>query len=260
MSNTQLLAINDKLIKLIEEKQDAMPKSFNKTRFIQNCMAVLQDTENIDKCDASSVARTLLKGAFLGLDFMNKECYPIIYGGKCTFQTDYKGEIKLAQKFSVRPVLNIFAELVREGDYFIKEVKDGEQTIQHKPPEGFNDGKVIGAYAVVLYKDGGMACDSMSVAEIEATRKNYSKQANGPSWTKSPGEMQKKTVLRRLCKTIQLDFDTIEQAQAFEDAADVDFNKETRPAQESPFNPKPTVIDGEFTEVKEGDAGATHKE
>ncbi|WP_342479496.1 RecT family recombinase [Paenibacillus sp. FSL F4-0097] len=251
MSNTQLLAINDKLIKMIEDKQDAMPKNFNKTRFIQNSMAVLQDTDNIDKCDASSVARTLLKGAFLGLDFMNKECYPIIYGGKCTFQTDYKGEIKLAQKYSVRPVLNIYAELVREGDFFLKEVKDGERTIQHRPPEGFNNSKVIGAYAVVLYKDGGMDCDSMSVDEIEATRKNYSKQANGPSWTKSPGEMQKKTVLRRLCKNIQLDFDTIEAKQAFEDGGDFDYNKEPRPAQESPFNPKSTVIDGEFTEVKE---------
>ncbi len=188
----KLLVINEKLIKLIESKQDAMPKSFNKTRFIQNCMAVLQDTDEIDKCDATSVARTLLKGAFLGLDFMNKECYPIIYGGKCTFQTDYKGEIKLAQKYSVRPVLNIYAELVREGDFFLKEVKDGQRTIQHKPPEGFNDGKVIGAFAIVLYKDGGMDCESMSVAEIETTRKNYSKQANGPSWTKSPGEMQKK--------------------------------------------------------------------
>ncbi|MEK4993236.1 RecT family recombinase [Paenibacillus sp. FSL H7-0918] len=257
MSNTQLLAINDKLIKMIEDKQDAMPKNFNKTRFIQNSMAVLQDTDNIDKCDASSVARTLLKGAFLGLDFMNKECYPIIYGGKCTFQTDYKGEIKLAQKYSVRPVLNIYAELVREGDFFLKEVKDGQRTIQHRPPEGFNNGKVIGAYAVVLYKDGGMDCDSMSVDEIEATRKNYSKQANGPSWTKSPGEMQKKTVLRRLCKNIQLDFDTIEAKQAFEDGGDFDYNKETRPAQESPLNPKSTVIDAEFTEVGEGATDGT---
>jgi recombination protein RecT len=100
MLNTQLLSINDKLIKLIEDKQDAMPKSFNKTCFIQNCMAVLQDTENIDKADASSIARTLLKGAFLGLDFMNKECYPIIYGGKCTFQTDYKGaEVQCSSSF-----------------------------------------------------------------------------------------------------------------------------------------------------------------
>jgi recombination protein RecT len=250
MSSSQLLTIHNNLEKLLDSKRDAMPANFNKTRFLQNSMSVLQDTKGINECDAVSIARTMLKGAFLGLDFFNKECYPIIYGGVCTFQTDYKGEIKLAQKYSVRPVLRIYAELVREGDFFLKETKDGEQTIQHKPPEGFNDGKVIGAYAVVLYKDGGMACDSMSVKEIEETRKNYSKQANGPSWTKSPGEMQKKTVLRRLCKTIQLDFDNIEQAQAFEDGAD--FEAKKQPEQNSPLN----IIDAEFEEI----ANAADKE
>ncbi|HBJ2611171.1 recombinase RecT [Clostridium botulinum] len=40
-------------------------------------MTVLKDTKNIEKCNEVSKARTMLKGAFLGLELFNKECYAI---------------------------------------------------------------------------------------------------------------------------------------------------------------------------------------
>ncbi|MNH86351.1 recombination and repair protein RecT [compost metagenome] len=253
----KLVTIHSNLEKLLDTKREAMPTNFNKTRFLQNCMTVLQDTKGIEQCDATSVARTMLKGAFLGLDFFNKECYAIVYGGSVQFQTDYKGEKKLAKKYSVRPVMDIYAKLVREGDDFREEVKDGQQTIQFVP-KPFNDGQILGAFAVALFTDGGMVYEVMTTAEIEKTRKDYSKQANGQAWTKSPGEMYKKTVLRRLCKNIELDFDTIEQAQAFEESSDFDMNKEAKPAQQSPLNP--TVIDAEYEEVEEDPAHEAEQE
>lgn len=252
-----LVAVHQKLDTFLDEKREAMPKSFNKTRFLQNCMTVLQDTKGIEHCDAASVARTMLKGAFLGLDFFNKECYAIPYGGSIQFQTDYKGEKKLAKKYSVRPVKDIYAKLVREGDDFREEVKDGQQTIQFIP-KPFNNEQILGAFAVALFTDGGMIYEVMTAAEIEETRKNFSKQANGQAWTKSKGEMYKKTVLRRLCKNIELDFDTIEQAQAFEDSSDFDMNKEPKPQQQSPLNP--TIIDAEYEEFDEEQADAAEQE
>lgn len=243
MVNNQLAVIHKNLNSLLESKKEAMPTSFNKTRFLQNCMTVLQDTKGIENCDAASVARTMLKGAFLGLDFFNKECYAIVYGGNVQFQTDYKGEKKLAKKYSVRPIKDIYAKLVRKDDVFIEEIKDGQQTIQFKPIP-FNDGEIIGAFAVALFEDGGLVYEVMSSAEIEQTRKNYSKQANGQAWTKSTGEMYKKTVLRRLCKNIELDFDTIEQKEAFEDGGDLDLNK--GPEQQSPLN---NVVDADFVDI-----------
>src|SRR5690606_34881131 len=132
-----------------------------------------------------------------------------------------------------------------------EEVKDGQPTVQFKPLP-FNDDEILGAFAVCLFEDGGMVYEVMSTKDIEDTRKNYSKQANGQAWTKSKGEMYKKTVLRRLCKNIELDFDTIEQAQAFEDASDVDFDKEVQPEKSK----QAAVIDAEFEvmadEVEQG--------
>ncbi|WP_336774232.1 RecT family recombinase [Paenibacillus sp. MMO-58] len=251
-ANTQLITIHNNLEKLIDSKKDAMPQGFNKTRFIQNCMTVLQDTYGIEKCEPTTVARTLLKGAFLGLDFFNKECYAIPYGASMNFQTDYKGERKLAKKYSVRKVKDIYAKLVRAGDVFEENITDGQQTIQFAPVP-FNNGDIVGAFAVVLFHDGGMLYETMSIAEMEHVKENYSKKSKdtgkfSKAWEVSTGEMYKKTVLRRLCKNIELDFDTIEQARAFEDAADVDFNKKTAPQQTSPLN----VVDAEYEVVNDG--------
>lgn len=234
------------LNKLINSKLEAMPQGFNQTRFMQNCMTVLQDTEGIEKYQPLSIARTLLKGAFLGLDFFQKECYAIPYGNEIKFQTDYKGEKKMAKKYSIRPIKDIYSKVVREGDLFEEEIINGQQTINFKPVP-FSNNEIIGAFAVVLYMDGGMEYETMSKKEIEDIRENFSKQKNGLMWTKTPGEAYRKTVLRRLTKGIEKDFCSEEQAQTYEDTSDFDFKKE-REETENPF------IDGECSEIDGGDS------
>jgi recombination protein RecT len=91
-----------------------------------------------------------------------------------------------------------------------------------------------------------MIYDTMSSEEIEDTRKNYSKMPNGQAWKNSTGEMYKKTVLRRLCKLIELDFETLEQKKIFEEAGDAKFEQEKEPATD--------VFDTTFTEEQDGQA------
>lgn len=224
-NNTKELVLRDthkNLISLIESKRDAMPKDFNQTRFLQNCMVVLQDVPNIDKCNPLSVARTLLKGAFLGLDFFQKECYAIPYGNDLQFQTDYKGETKMAKKYSIRPILDIYAKVVREGDEFLEMVVNGKQSVDFKPVS-FSDKPIIGAFAIVYYEDGGMEYETMSTEQIEGIRNNFSKMKNGLMWTKTPEEAYKKTVLRRLTKRIEKDFVSVDQAKVYEESSDSEF-------------------------------------
>ncbi|EQB3121731.1 recombinase RecT [Clostridium botulinum] len=71
------MASPNNLNSLLKAKEKALPKGFNEARFLQNCMTVLKDIKNIEKCNEVSVVRTMLKGVFLGLDFFNKECYAI---------------------------------------------------------------------------------------------------------------------------------------------------------------------------------------
>lgn len=109
-----------------------------------------------------------------------------------------------------------------------------------------------------------MLYDTMSKEDIEHTRQTFSKAANSKAWKESYGEMCKKTVLRRLCKLIDLNFDTAEQCQAFEDGSAFDVKekpKEKYRAQDiyqsqdqSSHNgdeDSDGVIDGTFKEVDE---------
>ena len=182
--------------------------------------------------------------------------HPLTDQGIAKFQADYKGEIKLCKKYSREPIKDIYAKLVRKGDFFEELIENGQQFVNFKPIP-FNSEEVLGAFAIVLYKDGSMMYDTMSVAEIEKTRSTYSKAKNSQAWKESPGEMQKKTVLRRLCKLIDLDFDNIEQRRAFDEGAGVEFEETPSKVmrkgadEDTPADVlgDDNVIDGDFKEV-----------
>lgn len=201
----------------LNEVKEALPKDFNTTRFVQNAVALLNDNtglQNFAKQNGTGQIKSgMMKAAYLGLDFMNKEAYLIPYGNQLQFLTDYRGAVKLSKKYSIRPIKDIYAKVVREGDDFQESIENGEPTIEFKP-KPFNDGKIVGAFAVCLFKDGGMMFDTMSLADLENTRKS-SKASGSPAWKNFTAEMYKKTVLHRLCKHIEIDFDSPEQYRYF---------------------------------------------
>lgn len=250
-----LPVIQSNLSTLIKSKASAMPQGFNETRFIQNCMCVLQDMnqEKLKKCTPISVAMTLLKGAFLGLDFFNGECYAIPYNKnigshdnptwiiEMKFQTDYKGERKLVKKYSIRKAKDAFAKTVRKGDKYEIFIENSHQFINFHPLP-FNNDEIIGCFAVVVYDDGDINTEEMSKEEINEVKENYAKKDQkgkfSKAWDKSFGEMCKKTVLRRLCKSIDLQFESAEQTQTFAESSEFEFNNKkkisTKPDVEQP--------------------------
>ena len=216
-------------MKQIEEKIKALPQGFNKDRFVLSSITLMRDMlkdekkrKNLNEISPESIVLCLMKGAFLGLDFLNGECYAIPYSGEMNFQTDYKGEIKVCKKHSIQPIKDIFAKLVREGDTYEEMVEDGRQKLTFTPIP-FSNANIVGAFAIVLYHDGSMLYESMSKDEIEKIREDYSKAKNSEAWQKSPGEMYKKTVIRRISKFIEKDFDNEEQLMAYDEGGGVEF-------------------------------------
>lgn len=244
--------IQNALMNQISEKMGAMPDGFNKDRFVLNCITLIRDMlkdkkkrDNLDGISADSIALCMIKGAFLGLDFLSGECYAIPYGKEMNFQTDYKGEIKVCKKHSIQPIKDIFAKIVREGDLYDEGVDDGKQKLTFKPIP-FNNGKIIGAFAIVTFMDGSMLYESMSAEEIEGVRQNYSKAKDSEAWKKSSGEMYRKTVIRRLSKYIEKDFDKVEQLMAYDEGGGVEFQNgllsTSRPQAALPDNGAPIDV------------------
>ena len=222
---TNLEIIQSNINSLIDSKAKALPQGFNKTRFVQNAMTVLLDTPKIKEMQPVSVARTILKGAFLGLDFFRKECYAIPYGENLNFQTDYKGDVKIAKQYSIRPIEEIYAKVVREGDEFSEYCENGRQSFIFRPV-AFSQKPIIGAFATVIFKDGEILVETMSAEEIENIRQSFSKAPNSAAWKNTPSEMYKKTVLKRLCKNIPLEFKTMEEQLSYSTADNATYEKD----------------------------------
>ena len=193
----------------LENQRSALPADFNINRFVQNSVALLNGNDTLMKFarehGTSQIKAGLMRGAYQGLDALNGEMYLVPYGSTSNFMQPYKGDVKMVKKYSQRPIKDVYAKLVREGDEFEEGVINGEPTINFKPLP-FNDGKIIGAFAVCLYVDGGMVYDTMSLKDLENTRSS-SKAKNSPAWSKFTGQMYLKTVLHRLCKHLSIDMD-----------------------------------------------------
>lgn len=240
----------------LTEVKDALPADFSIPRFVQNAVALLNNNKPLAQYaktyGTSRIKQGLLLGAYLGLDSLNQEFHLIPYGNELNFQKDYRGARKLIMKYSMRPVKDVYAMLIREGDCLEEVVQMGVRNVNFKPLP-LNRGKTIGAFAVVLYEDGGVAYDVMNIDELEATRKK-SRAANAMAWKDFPGEMQKKTVLHRLSKQIPLDFANQQQKDAF--MADVAIDTEHTDYSEEITDPFATVesediVDAEAKEIIE---------
>lgn len=217
--NEVQVTFSDLLTDKLEVVEQALPSDFNRTRFVQNAIAVLNDNPLLQKCNRQSLMAGLLKGAYLGLDFANKECYLIPYSGNAQFQTDYKGEIKFTKRYSIRPIKDIYAKVIREGDSFEEIITNGLPSINFKPLP-LNTGAIMGVFAVCLFDDGGIQYEVMTTADVNNVRNTYSKAKDSKAWKSSFDEMAKKVVLRRLCKHIECDFESVEARKAWEDSSD----------------------------------------
>lgn len=257
MANEVAQSFSGGLMVKLESVKEALPKDFNQTRFVQNCLAFMNEHPDLSTQNQSKIFMLLLKGAYLGLDFMKKECYLISYKGNLQFQTSYIGERKFVKKYAVNPIKDIYAKCVREGDVFTERITDGRQSIDFAPLP-FNRGAIVGVFAIVLYKDGSMDYETMAKEDVNAVRNAYSKAANSKPWTNSWDEMAKKVVLRRLCKHIDTDFESVEARNAWEDGSDADFSsknvvRSAKPVESDPFTDldEKDVFDGDMEVVDE---------
>ena len=240
----------------LDEQKEALPADFNIPRFVQNSVALLNGNATLAEFakehGTTQIKAGLIRGAFLGLDFLNSEAYLVPYGSTLNFMPSYKGMAKLAQKYSTRPIKSIYAKCVREGDFFEESIVNGEPTINYKAIP-FNGNEIIGVFAVCQYVDGGIVYEVMSKSDVEQCRKS-SKAKNSPAWASYWSEMAKKTVLRRLCKSITLDMDA-KLVEAMDSGLEIETDAREIAKQEieEEANAVPFVIDADSEEITDAE-------
>jgi recombination protein RecT len=104
----------------------------------------------------------------------------------------------------------IAADVVREGEVFEHWVDQFGEHFKHVP-EGDESKPIIKVYAAALTTDGAFYCAVMSITEINKVKAMSRASRDDSPWKQWPGEMMKKTALRRLSKLLPAGRDFFEE-------------------------------------------------
>ena len=205
------ITMSDYFISELERIGSALSPSFNRQRFALNFISMCQD-KGLQQYKKEELATLLVRSAQDNLDPLNNEVYIHAgYGGKLQYDIGYKGLRKMAIEKSIKPISNIYAQLIREGDELEEVITDGTPSLNFKSKFG-NKGEIIGVFAVCKYKDGSMIYEVMTKDDIDACKK---KSQKSKAWEDFYGEMAKKSAIRRLAKNISITWDNKDQADAY---------------------------------------------
>lgn len=196
------LTMQDYIKKMQGEIAKALPSVLTPERFTRITLSALSTNAKLAQTTPKSFLGAMMTSAQLGMEPNTPlgQAYLIPYKNhgvlECQFQLGYKGLIDLAYRSG--QVSTIQAQTVYANDEFEYEL-GLEPKLRHVPAKT-NRGEPIFFYAVFRTKDGGYGYEVMSIDDVRAHAKKYSKSyGNGP-WQTNFEEMAKKTVLKKALK------------------------------------------------------------
>lgn len=185
-----------------------LPKGYHAGNALKSAWLYLQTIEDrnhnkaIDTCTKASIANVLLEMVIRGEHPM-KHCYFIPYGNQLTFMEKYTGKLMRSKRDT--EIAEVNANVVREGEEFVYTVdRHGLlQLVTHKPTFRTMGNAIVGAYAVVINKDGSTRLEVMTMDMIQ---KAWNQGGFGDEDRQTGAhknftdQMCKKTVIARACK------------------------------------------------------------
>lgn len=210
--------IQDYVKVMMPEIKKALPSVMTPERFARITLSALSSNQTLQQCSPQSFLGAMMTAAQLGLEPNTPlgQAYLIPYRNhgkmEAQFQLGYKGLIDLAYRSG--EVSTIQAHTVYENDEFTYEL--GLEPKLHHVPAKKDRGEPVYFYAVFRTKDGGYGFEVMSVEDVRAHARKYSKAYNNGPWQTNFEEMAKKTVLKRALKYAPLKTDFIRGLSADE--------------------------------------------
>lgn len=219
VSQTAIAPRND-LESLLMSRRSAMeavlPKHLTPDRLIKIASVAVSRNELLKKCTPLSIVVAVMTAAQLGLDCGGAlgSAYLVPFkrskkvGGdrwqtnyECQLIIGYRGLIDLARRSG--HIMSIESRVVYQNDLF--DVEYGREGVQlkHKPALDADPGQMRLVYALATLKDGGHQFELMTRTQIDGIKARSQAKDNGP-WVTDYDEMARKTVVKRLCKSLPL--------------------------------------------------------
>lgn len=189
--------------KLASQGQLVFPKGYNVGNQLKLMYTNLVQKNLIEGCTPISIGQALTEATIQGLEIDKNQVYFIKYGNKLQMFRAYFGDVAVAKQTHL--VNDIRARVIYKGDEYELDVnEDGEEIISgHKTRLENKDNEIIGAYAWAELPNGKRIYCIMTIKEIKTSwRKSKTFNQQTSVHNEYPQEMAKRTVIRRLVKTI----------------------------------------------------------
>lgn len=211
-----LIIIAKEALKELREAEYQFFQGYSPESAMKGAELIFRENKGFPRCTDTSKYKALLDMFVQGLNPLKKQCYFIPYRDELLLLRDYSGDIMVAKRSDER-IMDIRAEVVRDGDLFDWEIVNGLKTIKrHKPTWESLNGKIIGTYAVAVDHDNNpLYVDLMSYDDYLNTLRKTNLKINGEpvvrqdgsihpnsNHAKYPERMVRKTVIHRLCRGI----------------------------------------------------------
>lgn len=173
-------------------------------------LTCIQKNPTLLDCQPRSLMGAVMQAAQLGLepDDVRGLAYLVPFRDhgvlKAQLIPGYRGLQFLAMQSP--DVEDIYVVMVHENDDFLYE-QGSDPCIRHSPAVKGDRGAVIGAYYMIVFASGRRRFDFVSADELEkikakALANKRDKESPTLPWNEWEEEMQRKTVMRRACKTL----------------------------------------------------------
>lgn len=194
----------------------ALPSVITPERFTRMVLSALSTTPELQNCTPKSFLGAMMQAAQLGLEPNTPlgQAHIIPYKNKgileAQFQIGYKGLIDLAYRSGEVEIIQ--CHCVHQNDTIEYEYGLNPR-LKHIPCTSGERGNPTFVYAIFKTKSGGYGFEVMSMADVKAHAKKYSKsyESSYSPWKTNFDEMSKKTVLKKVLKYAPLKSDFVKQ-------------------------------------------------
>ena len=217
MTQNNQVAVIDRAKTMMPEKTHFNAANSFEMNYGQECgfaVMAIQNNPYLLNCTQDSLKSAIISVALTGISLNPALKYAYLVPRasgkgndrvtKAVLDISYMGMIKILTDAGA--VKSVFADVVCEKDHFLYS-QGSNPTLEHKPDLLKDRGQPFGAYAIAYFRDGGFQFEVMAKPEIEkirATSESYKNEATRQysPWEKWTSEMWKKTVMKRLFKTL----------------------------------------------------------
>lgn len=211
----------DSIRRAMAERLPAMlPNGMSPARFEAVTIQAIARNPDLMDCTAQSVVMAVLEAAQLGLEPTGSlsRAWLVPFKGEATLMIGYQGLVDLARRSG--GVSKVTSRVVYEGDDFAVEYGTREG-IHHIPLlETTDPSKITHFYCIAQLRSGETVFDVMTKQQVDVIRARSRTGNKGP-WVSDYSEMGRKTVTRRLVKSLPL---TAEVMDAIERDTEREFN------------------------------------